>query len=140
MKFTYTFRLSSASSYIDLFQKLTNIKSCKITSFRFTTVSTGSLYAIVSINGFNDKVLLDSGAVRKYCKLILMPDVANGIISYENQSQYPDIICNRPQDLSGFVCDVQFSLSNGSIVYSSDVTTSNPAVIEIEFEGGDDLV
>lgn len=132
-KYVYTFRLTSASNYIDLYEKLTNVSSCRIKTFRYTTQTTGGLYAILTIAGFNNNILLDSGTIRKYCKLILMPDVASGIISYENASEIPDVKTDSPQDLSGFVCDVQFGLSSGSIVYSPDITSATPVVIEIEF-------
>ena len=52
-EYKYTLRLGSSSNYVSLFECITNISEMKVTQCRFTTASTGGLFLMIRIDGFN---------------------------------------------------------------------------------------
>ena len=141
MKFTYTFRLSSSSNYINLYKNLSGVTSVKINSFRYTTQSAGTLYALITVSDFNNKIVLDGNKIVQYTKNIPFSDLNQTIINYENVNDFPDV---QKEDiakiaLSSFNLDILFGQSSGDLIFSPDVSPSNPIIIEIEFEGSNIL-
>ena len=133
--YSFALKIISPSSTISLPIKMSSVSRLRIKSLSYTTGSSGCIFMLVDLKGFNNNsVFYDGNSVLPYTKFLLMPPSINTPMLFDNLFQNSfDVIKQIP--FSNFATVfINISIINDTIK-SNDITPSNPLYIELYFEG-----
>lgn len=129
MVFSYTFKLTSSKTQINLPVSIPTSKNLKIRFLRYTTASTGNEFMIIKITGFNRNYYYDGTNFLNCVKTIPLPSATNSLWIYENQLEQPDIFMDEKQYYEGINQLIIELLINNT--YSADINSGNPLYMEL---------
>ena len=133
--YSFALKVTSPSSTISLPIKMSSVSRLRIKSLSFTTGSSGCIFMLVNLKGWNNNsVFSDGSSVIPYTKFLLMPPSINTPMLYDNPYNTSfDVIRQDPySSITSFFLDVTI---NNDTVKSNDISSLNPLFIEIYVEG-----
>jgi len=128
--FNYTFNLTNSITRVNLPYNIKNSGSLRIKQARYITASPNNLYMMIKISGFNNNIFFDGNKTEHYAKMLLLPPSTLTPILYEAYTESPDVLIDKIATQSG-ISDLHIELLIDG-VYSSDISPSNPMILEIE--------
>ena len=133
--YSFALQVTSPSSVISLPIKMSSVSRLRIKSLSYTTGSSGCIYMLVDIKGWdNNSVFYDGNSVIPYTKFLLMPPSINTPMLFDNpyNTSFDVIRQDAYSSITSFFLNISI---NNSTVKSNDITPSNPLYIEIYVEG-----
>ena len=96
--YSFALKITSPSSTISLPVKMSTVSRLKIKSLTYTTASTGNIFMLVDVKGWeNNAIFYDGISVIPYTKFLLLPPAINTPILYDNLNQNSfDVIRQDP--------------------------------------------
>jgi len=128
-QFSYTFRLTSSMTKINLPQPILGQKRLKVKFLRYVTGSSGNRMMLIKISQFNSNYYYDGSEIIRYAKAIALPPSTTTPVIYENTMTEPDVEIVERTEKNGISTVTIEVLIDG--VYSSDININNPLILEI---------
>lgn len=128
-QFSYTFKITSSITKINLPFAIKNVNRLKINFLSYKTASAGNKLMLIKISQFNTNYYYDGLEIIKYSKALAMPPSNSTPLIYENQFNNPDVIIEDVSKQNGLNTLTLEILIDG--VYSADISPSNPLYTEI---------
>lgn len=129
MSNSYTFKLTSPITRVNLPFTIQNTNKLKIKFLRFITLNDNNFIMQLLISHFNTNTYYDGNTLIKLCKVIPLPNTSHTLIIYENQFSDPDLQLHDVEN-NNAVSTVTIEIMIDG-VYSNDINENNPVFIEI---------
>ena len=126
---TYSFLLTSSVTDINLVTPIENVTKGKVKMISYTTGSANNIHLMILINGFNTNIFQFGSNEIRYFKMLELPASSGSPVYWEPATASPDVILSEQKRTNKLSIQVMI---NGSI--TSDITPSNPLLIELTFE------
>jgi len=127
---TYCFKLTNSITVVNLPIPIENAEKIKIKQIRFNTGVNYATYEtlLIKIQSFNSNIYFDGTKKEHYTKMLLLPNVANVPVIYENvineNDSHIESLCNSGlSDLH-----IELLINNQ---YTTDINISNPLFLEL---------
>ena len=133
--YSFALKIESPSSTISLPIKMSSVSRMRIKSVRYNTASTGNVFMLIDIKGFNNNsVYFDGISVIPYTKFLILPPSINTPLIFDNPYNTSfDVIMQDPYtNFASFFMNISINNDNAT---SNDISPSNPLYIEIYVEG-----
>ena len=133
--YSFALQVTSPSSTISLPIKMSSVSRLRIKSIRYTTASTGNIFMLIDIKGWNNNaVFYDGNSVIPYSKFIIMPPSIGTPMMFDNpyNTSFDVIKQDAFSSITSFFLNISI---NNNTVTSNDISPSNPLYIEIYVEG-----
>ena len=133
--YSFALQVTSPSSTISLPIKMSSVSRLRIKSIRYTTASTGNIFMLIDIKGWNNNaVFYDGNSVIPYSKFIIMPPSIGTPMMFDNHynTSFDVIKQDAFSSITSFFLNI--SIYNNTVT-NNDISPSNPLYIEIYVEG-----
>lgn len=130
--FNYTFKLTDPVTRINLPRAIKNSESMRVKFLRYITASSNNSTMMIKITGFNNNIYFDGTKTEYYAKMIGLPPSTLTPIIYEALVETPDVLVDKVSHQNG-ISDLHIELLLDN-QYSTDISPSNPVILEIEIQ------
>lgn len=129
---SFSFRLTSPLSYVELPRKLDSMRKLKVKALKYITKTLNNEYMLINIVGwnFNSSFFASAGQHKNYTKYLPLNGTTETQNFYINNNSVDfDVI--RPTAVGVGNLTIEITIDGQ---YSTDITTLNPVLLELYFE------
>jgi len=127
---TYCFKLTNSITVVNLPIPIENAEKIKIKQIRFNTGVNYATYEtlLIKIQSFNSNIYFDGNKKEHYTKMLLLPNVANVPVIYENTLTDDDANTEKAGHSGLSDLHIELLINNQ---YTTDINISNPLFLEL---------